>query len=755
VLSPRRALVAGLLSLNLAGVGTGCADPAAPPAADSGVIPDAQRPVVLTCMSDEAPGGPGTTCVRVGASECTGGISAGPDWKCVTVGPPATCAAGWATTKDGWCEPVLPAAACPAGSREVIGKTECQPVGDCGTAPFGELQDQPGTLHVDAAWSGASSDGTSAAPYKTIADALAAAPASGWITLALAAGEYKEDVYVEKRQLRLVGRCPAKVRISGAASGGNSYGVIEALNGELDLRSLTVTGPKNAVVLRGGKGTIARLVVDGGEGYGVAAARASGLTVQDSLIVGNREIGISLEGTTATVERTTIRDLRAAAAGLQWTHAAISAGVAPTTKQPSTLTVRESVISGALGAAVLVNGSAATVEGCALQQTGATPAQENGSGVLALGAATVTVRDTLIAESRTAGVAVLSATATLERLVIRDTKERLTDQRGGHGVYAMPDEGTGPSSTVTLSESVLARNTSGGVGVISSKATVERCLIKDTLPTVLDQGAGIGVGAVMVKGAPAPSLTLRDSLITGNRTIGVLLTSAEGTIERCVIKDTQAQASDQKWGRGVEATIDPGLDAAPKLTMRDSLVVGNRENGVGVYSGDATLERCAIRDTRAAASELAQGAGVLAAVVEGMTRASALTVRQCVVSGCQGSGIRVSASAATVERCAVRDTRPTDPGVGDGIAVSEEGSTIALSGSLIDHSARAGLLCSRAGGLVQSTVFHSGVFAIDLEDGATPAIKDDNIFFENGRNSVSSGAELTPAPVPPVPKIQL
>ena len=39
------------------------------------------------------------------------------------------CATGFASDSEGGCDPILPSDPCPAGTMEVIGETECQPVG--------------------------------------------------------------------------------------------------------------------------------------------------------------------------------------------------------------------------------------------------------------------------------------------------------------------------------------------------------------------------------------------------------------------------------------------------------------------------------------------------------------------------------------------------------------------------------------------------------------------------------------------------
>ena len=92
-------------------------------------------------------------------------------------------------------------------------------------------------------------------------------------------------------------------------------------------------------------------------------------------------------------------------------------------------------------------------------------------------------------------------------------------------------------------------------------------------------------------------MVLRDSLLAGNRARGIGLFSSKATVERSVVRDTRVQASDKQFGIGIEATVLSGLSQGSGLVMRDSLVAGNRSAGIVVSSSKATVERSVVRDT--------------------------------------------------------------------------------------------------------------------------------------------------------------
>jgi hypothetical protein len=119
-------------------------------------------------------------------------------------------------------------------------------------------------------------------------------------------------------------------------------------------------------------------------------------------------------------------------------------------------------------------------------------------------------------------------------------------------------------------------------------------------------------------------------------------------------------------------------------------------------------------------------------------------------------GLAIATSSATIQRSIVRDTRTsTIDEYGDGIQVTslEEGRTVELDlvDSLVEGSARAGLIFFGTRGSVRRSVFRQGVFSIVLEKKAAPEIGEDNVFEKNELDPVSSDEGLKPAPPPEVP----
>jgi len=163
-------------------------------------------------------------------------------------------------------------------------------------------------------------------------------------------------------------------------------------------------------------------------------------------------------------------------------------------------------------------------------------------------------------------------------------------------------------------------------------------------------------------------------------------------VERSVVRDTREQASDNRFGAGIQASAQAGLSQGSELVLRDSLVAGNRNTGIGVNSSRATVERSVVRDTRMNGKDL----------------------------------------------------------YGDGIGVGDN-STLEVRDTTVERNARAGLLYVSSGGSVQGCLVRQNIFAIDLEKGSNPTIGAKNQMVGNQINEVSSGQGLEPAPIASLP----
>ena len=652
-------------------------------------------PIFDECQDDEVPmlgGG----CKQVGVKECLDGwgLMGPPDWTCKPIGPPRTCLNGWEKVAGGWCEPILPKTKCPAGTMEVIGKPTCQSIGDCGSGTWGEIITSAKTIFVDQSFTGGSSDGTQAKPYSTIAAALAGATAGDHI--AVAAGTYKESVSIE-RAVTLEGRCAQMVTIS--KDGGYAAVEMKSSASGAVLRGVTITGSGTGLRVSSLTTTVERVAVQGCESWGIYVRPDSSLTLRYSLVAVSRGVGIGVSSAKATLEGSVVRDTRGQALDQRY-----GTGV-------------QAVVS-----------------------SGQTRSSD------------VVLRSSLVAGNRGLGIYLGSSKAMLDQSVVRDTRERATDSGGGTGILASFQTGQAQGAELVLLKSLVAGNRSEGIAVLSSKITMEHSVVRDTLEQTSDKRFGTGITAsVKSSQSVASDVTLRDSLIIGNRNAGVVVLSSRATVERTVVRDTRERDLDRRAGLGFYISTDPQQDQGSELVLHNSLVAGNREVGILINSSKATVERTVVRDTRERISDKAAGTGIQVSVDPYQKRGSEATLRDCLVAGNRNAGIVMSGSKTTVERSVVRDTHKEWIGLyGDGLVVSDK-STLEVMDTVVDHSARAGLLFENSGGSVKRCLVRRNTFAIDLEKGANPTIGKYNRLVENQINDVTSGRGLRSAPLPGLP----
>jgi hypothetical protein len=151
---------------------------------------------------------------------------------------------------------------------------------------------------------------------------------------------------------------------------------------------------------------------------------------------------------------------------------------------------------------------------------------------------------------------------------------------------------------------------------------------------------------------------------------------------------------------------------------------------------------------------------------------STVVARETLVVSTWAAGVSIACgSTGRLERSLVRDTRtwkgieagvPVE-GYGDGIGAraciapvmpgfTTAPPTLDLLETVVDRSARAGLVFYGAGGSVRRSAFRRGILAVDL-DGSNPKIGDDNLYEGNVEDRVTFGNNLAPSPPPKVPPL--
>ena len=204
----------------------------------------------------------------------------------------------------------------------------------------------------------------------------------------------------------------------------------------------------------------------------------------------------------------------------------------------------------------------------------------------ALGATSLTVRDSLVEANARTAVFVAGAAVTVERSLLRDAYS--IDPTGGKGLLAQVDMLTGLPSAVHLSGSLVERNADGGIGASGSELLVESTVVRDT--QLGDGGGGIGISIqeAAADGRPAAG-TVRTSVLTGNGTTSLLVSGGQALVERTTISDTLTAATGN-FGRGLGLQSGDVSNLPSTVTVVDTKIARNVEVGLYVAGANADID---------------------------------------------------------------------------------------------------------------------------------------------------------------------
>jgi hypothetical protein len=521
------------------------------------------------------------------------------DGMCIPAGvPPDGCGEGFMHDGDRGCQAVLPAAPCPPGLMAVPGETVCREVAPCAPGTWGDIPVEPDTEYVDASYAGMDSDGSALKPWTSVQPGVDAA--SPGAIVAIAAGSYVEGVIVGGKRVRLWGVCPRLVEVVRSGGGEAPVVVFGGADGS-EVRGLSLRGQAMGFYLSGSLDMLLeRVWVHDNAGRGIDVESAygpTGITIRGALVEQNHANGVFVAGPEATLESSVIRATEPDARGLYGRGVGVQAW--PPTAAPSTLRLQGSVVEQNHDMGVFVEGSSATVEASVVRTTQPDAQGLFGRGVNVqadptTGApSTLSLQRSVVEQNHEHGVFVAGSEATVEASVVRATALD-AEELVGRGVNVRADPTTGAPSTLHLQRSLVEENHQLGVFVEGSSATVDASVVRRTLPAH-GFGRGVNVQADPTTGSPS-TFDLQHSLVEQNHQVGVVVAGGEATIEASVVRETQPNVLGYH-GRGVQVQMHPTTGTASTLLLESSLVEQSYEGGVYVIDADATLASCVVRDS--------------------------------------------------------------------------------------------------------------------------------------------------------------
>jgi hypothetical protein len=587
--------------------------------------------------------------------------------------PALACPSGFAQDGLG-CKEIVPAARCTGATREALGQTACVPLGDCAVPVAGA------THFVDPA---ATVDATH---FKTIAAALAAAPAGAVIEVAT--GTYKESLTLTK-SVTLAGRCAANVVLDGEDVPGRTAMLVGGPV-DVELRGVTITryeaplrinaggnvhvtdalfasnhGAAATVNESGSSLTLERSAVRGtvvatGTTNALGAGNGATLGVKDSSLVGNADKTIQVQGATLTVDKTLIADTALDAKG--------DFGSGIVVLQAATATVTATAIVNAKSEGLYSEGTL-TMTGSVVRGTGADGHGELGRAVN-LWRGRSTLADLTLDANRDAGLSLdRKASATAERLVVRDTGSLKEAGTVGAGILVVN------GSTATVKRAIVLRSKESGLQATTAGSVL--AVEESYVASGRGQPDGTtGDAAVATEGG---TVTLDGTALVDAQESALTVTDPGSSITArdCVVADTRANG---KGRGGFGGRVGKGAS----LTLERTAIL--RSHDLGLIGQDAGT-KLALTDVELSHTTPAPAGPPHGRGLEIKGGASATVVRASFVDNQQGAVVASSGSVLSLTDVEVAHTKPNADGTaGRGVVVQTGASATIASTAVVDSS---------------------------------------------------------------------
>ncbi|MFH2005902.1 MAG: DUF1565 domain-containing protein [bacterium] len=526
--------------------------------------------------------------------------------ECQPVGVTA-CAAGFESDGEGGCNAILPPGPdpCPPGTIALLGYDTCQPLGDCGTGTWGNLVDDGVTVYVHQTADATGANGTQQAPFLTVGEALAVVAPGGRI--AVAAGDYTERLNLSQ-EVRLTGRCAELVTIRGQQFMGNPVSPVTINSGgsSSTVRGVTLTGPAEGLVLSGAQQVVVRQVqVLDASDVGIEVRDEAEVLLEQVVVAGCVRHGVYARGGTLELVESEVRDSR---------------------PQPGT---------GEYGRGINVQCSSG--ESCGSLQ----------------------VTSSVVSGNRAMGMFISGVDTEITATLVRDTQPRQNNDQSGRGINAQCSSG-GTCGSLRVTASLVSGNRTMGVYASGVATEITDTVIRDTLPELSSESMGRGITAQCSSGGPCGSLRVSSSLVSGNRDVGILAGGVDAEISTTLIRDTLLEESTGS-GAGIVAQCDPEGGSCGSLLVSSCLVSGNRQVGIYVSNVSSEISATVVRDTLSGGStDLESSGSGIVAQCSSAGSCGSLRVSSSVVSGNRDVGITTIGMENDVYATVVRDTQPDE-----------------------------------------------------------------------------------------------
>jgi hypothetical protein len=262
------------------------------------------------------------------------------------------------------------------------------------------------------------------------------------------------------------------------------------------------------------------------------------------------------------------------------------------------------------------------------------------------GTAELTLRASLVEHAVGLGIRVSGETITIDASVVRGTQPA-ADGTFGRGIQVV--DASAHRGSLSITGSVVEGNMDHGIAIGGSDATIERTLVRDTAAATSEIfGNGIIAGD---QGGFRSTLTLRTSVVERSHTVGVAVEGSDATIESTTVRDTLAEPSGGRFGRGIDVENDPVSGERANVTIHDTACESSFDAGVVVIGSDLVAEGLLVLDVKARAVDGLYGDGiaVFALLADASVNVSASRIEKAARAGLSSFGASVQLGASAFE----------------------------------------------------------------------------------------------------------
>ncbi|MFC1482567.1 right-handed parallel beta-helix repeat-containing protein, partial [Myxococcota bacterium] len=616
-----------------------------------------------------------------------------------------------------------PTEPCPWGHMEILGYEECQPIGDCGTGTWGNIQIDATTVFVDATADATAADGSQGAPFTTIQDAYYVVQPGGQI--AVAAGEYEERLLIDK-EVRLTGRCAELVTIRGTWWMGVDYPPVRltAASSDTTLSGLTLTGDVDGLHIDGAQGvTLTELqMVDAGSA-GIWIQNGASASLSRAVIAGCTEVGINSYGADLTITETVVRDTAPGLNDFLGTGIQVECGA---TVSCGSLSVNRTLVWHNYRFGMALFGVPASVVSSVIRNTQRDQGGIGGHGILArcdqyeLVCGSLEIASSLVVDNATYGLVSDGSQTTVTGITVRDTQQT-TDGDYGVGILALCYTDLDECGSLDVSSSFVSSNHKTGVSLFGVETAISSTVIKDTEAMALDGTGGVGLA---VQCAPYMNVcgpvSMHGSQVIGNRSTGIAVWGADASIHASVVSDTRTREVDQEGGRGIVVRCEPYIDVCGGLALTEAVITANHADGVYFEGVDGIVTASVTQTTLANQASGVMGVGISAACSVDFDTCGSLAVEGSVSSQNRMVGLVTEGVDTQVTSTVISETAAqlSDGKYGYGLAAQCHRDTgtcasMQVEGSLITRNHEIGLATfgtevTVSGSIVRDTMVREG-----------------------------------------------